>query len=173
MEQSYPDTGVWLVKDWYASLQARERAFVAVAVVAIVFASGWFGIWVPLDTSHKTAETRVDEWKRSLAELRPLRGQIQAAASGQPTNLNPNQSLIVIVDTSLRQRGLTNSVQRSQPTPSGTGIRVEFESAAFDDLVLWLGDLNRQYGLQVESANFSVASSESPGRVNSSVTLQR
>ncbi len=73
----------------------------------------------------------------------------------------------------LRQRSLTNSLQRSQPTPSGTGIRVEFEAVAFDDLVLWMGDLNRQYGLQVESANFSVASSESPGRVNSSVTLQR
>ena len=161
------------MKDWYASLEARERVFVAAATVALVFAVGWYGIWVPLDTSHQAAITRVDDWKQSLAELRPLRSQIQATASGQPANLNPNQSLIVIVDTSLRQRGLSNSVQRSQPTPSGTGIRVEFEAVAFDDLVLWLGDLNRQYGLQVESANFSVASSESPGRVNSSVTLQR
>ena len=161
------------MKDWYASLQPRERVFVALAVVAIALAGGWFGLWVPLDTNHGAAQARVDNWRQSLAELRPMRGQVQAAASGRPTNINPNQSRVVIVDTSLRQRGLTNSLQRSQPTPSGTGIRVEFEAAAFDDLVLWLGDLNRQYGLQVESANFSVAATDSPGRVNSSVTLQR
>ncbi|MDG2375164.1 MAG: type II secretion system protein GspM [Woeseiaceae bacterium] len=161
------------MKNWFASLEARERIFVAAAAGAIMFAAGWLGLWVPLDTSHRTAETRVVEWKLSLAELRSMRGQVQVTANGRPTNINPNQSLVVIVDNSLRQRSLTNSLQRSQPTPSGTGIRVEFEAVAFDDLVLWMGDLNRQYGLQVESANFSVASSESPGRVNSSVTLQR
>ena len=93
-------------------------------------------------------------------------------ANGQPATLVQNQSLIVIVDSSLRQRGLTHALQRSQPTPSGTGIRVEFEGAAFDDLMLWLGDIHLQYGLQVESGSFSVASSDSPGRVNSSITLQ-
>ncbi|MDP6993138.1 MAG: type II secretion system protein GspM [Woeseiaceae bacterium] len=161
------------MKNWIASLEARERIFVAAAAVSLLFAAGWFGLWIPLDTSHLTAEARVEDWKRSLVELRPMRGQVPVTANGRPTNINPNQSLVVIVDNSLRQRGLSNSLQRSQPTPSGTGIRVEFEGAAFDDLILWLDDLNRQYGLQVESANFSVASSESPGRVNSSVTLQR
>lgn len=161
------------MKNWFASLDSRERIFVGAGIVAVLLTGGWIGIWSPLVNAHQDASARVDDWKRSLAELRPMRSQIQAANSGRPTNINPNQSLIVIVDNSLRQRGLTNSVQRSQPTPSGTGIRVEFEAAAFDDLMLWLGDLNRQYGLQVESANFSVVSSDSPGRVNSSVTLQR
>ncbi len=155
------------------SLEARERMFVSVAIVVIAFALIWFGAWVPLDKGHKEAAIRVDAWTQSLAELRPMRSLVAAAASGQPTVTGQDQSLVVIVDTSIRQRGLTTSMQRSQPTPSGTGIRVEFESAAFDDLVLWLGDLHRQYGLQVESGSFSVAAGENPGRVNSSVTLQR
>jgi general secretion pathway protein M len=161
------------LKNWIATLDARERIFVAAAAVTLLFAAGWFGLWIPLDTSHRTAEARVEDWKRSLVELRPMRDQVPMTANVRPTNINPNQSLVVIVDNSLRQRGLSNSLQRSQPTPSGTGIRVEFEGVAFDDLILWLGDLNRQYDLQVESANFSVASRESLGRVNSSVTLQR
>ena len=161
------------MKNWFASLEARERIFVSAAAIAIFFAAGWFGLWVPLDSSHRTAEIRVEEWKSSLVEIRSMRGAVKVTTNGRPTNIDPNQSLVVIIDNSLRQRSLTNSLQRSQPTPSGTGIRLEFEAVAFDDLVLWLGDLNRQYGLQVESANFSVASSESPGRVNSSVTLQR
>ena len=161
------------MKNWYQSLESRERLLVAAAGVVILFAAFWFGLWVPLDSNHRAAQERVDTWKQSLSALRPMRGQVQATASGRQAAAGQNQSLVVIVDNSLRQRGLTNSLQRSQPTPSGTGIRVEFESAAFDDLMLWLGDLHRQYGLQVESGSFSPSSSDNPGRVNSSVTLQR
>ena len=161
------------MRQWFDGLEARERLFVMAAAGIIVFAALWFGLWVPLDRGHRDVSQRVEAWERSLAELRPMRSQIMASNQGQ-TNVNPsNQSLVVIVDNSLRQRGLTNALQRSQPTPSGTGIRVEFENAAFDDLMLWLGDLHRSYGLEMESGRFSVASSDSPGRVNSSVTLQR
>ena len=161
------------MKSWFMSLAARERIFVLGAIVFIVFAVAWFGIWVPLDSGQQTARERVETWQQGIAALRPLKGQVQASTSGRPVVTGQNQSLVVIIDNSLRQRGLYGSLQRSQPTPAGDGIRVEFESAAFDDLMLWLGDLHRQYGLQVESGSFSVASGESPGRVNSSVTLQR
>jgi len=155
------------------SLESRERIFVSVAIVFIVLAFGWVGIWTPLDTYQRETAERVATWQRSLASLRPMRGQVQATASGAPVITDQNQSLVVIVDNSLRQRGLYGSLQRSLPTPAGNGIRVEFESAAFDDLVLWLGDLNRQYGLKVETGSFTAASGTTPGRVNSSVTLER
>jgi general secretion pathway protein M len=161
------------MRAWLESLEARERLFLGAATFFIVFAAAWFGLWQPLDEGHRAAEERVDTWRQSLAQLRPMRGQVQAAAAGRTPAAGQNQSLVVIVDNSVRSRGLTNALQRSQPTPAGNGIRVEFENAAFDDLVLWLGDLHRQYGLQVESGSFSVASNDNPGRVNSSVTLQR
>ncbi len=161
------------MKNWFLTLDQRERAFVAVAILFVVLAAVWFGVWEPLDAGHKRAAENVATWQRSLAELRPMKGQVQASTNARPAAPGQNQSLVVIVDNSLRQRGLYGSLQRSQPTPAGNGIRVEFEGAAFDDLMLWLGDLHRQFGLRVQSGSFSVASSESPGRVNSSVTLER
>lgn len=155
------------------SLNARERVFVSTAVVFVILAIGWFGIWEPLDEGHKAAAGRVDTWQRSLAALRPMKDEIQDAGTRRPAVADRNHSLVVIVDNSLRQRGLYSALQRSQPTPAGNGIRVEFENAAFDDLMLWLGDLHRQYGLQIQSGSFSMASGASPGRVNSSVTLER
>ena len=161
------------MKNWFANLEPREQVLVSTAAVFVAFAIAWFGLWAPLDRNHADAELRVASWARSLSELRPMRGQIQMTTSGQPAVQGQNQSLVVIIDNSLRQRSLTPYLQRSQPTPSGTGIRVEFETAPFDDLMLWLGDLHRQYGLELESGSFSTSSSDSPGRVNSSVTLQR
>ena len=159
--------------NWFMNLEVRERIFVSIGVAFVVVALAWVLVWRPLDARHQAAAERVDTWRQSLADLRPLRGQIQATANATPANINPDQSLVVIVDNSLRQRGLYASLQRSQPTPAGNGIRVEFESAAFDDLMLWLGDLHRQYGLRVEAGSFSLASSSAPGRVNSTVTLER
>lgn len=159
--------------DWFDTLESRERIMVSVAAVFVVFAIFWFGLWVPLDSRHAATAQRVETWQSSLAALRPLKGQVQAAGNNQPVSTGSNQSLVVIVDNTLRQRGLYTALQRSQPTPGGNGIRIEFEGAAFDDLVLWLGDLHRLHGLIVQSGSFSVASGSSPGRVNSSVTLER
>ena len=93
------------MKDWLMSLEPRERLFIAVAAGFIVFAAAWFGLWQPLDQGHRVAAERVETWKQSLAQLRPMRGQVQAAASGQPAASGQNQSLVVIVDTSVRSRG--------------------------------------------------------------------
>ena len=161
------------MRSWFDSLDERERILVLTAALFIVFAVVWLGVWKPLDSGQKSAAARVDTWKISLAELQPLKGQIQASGSGGQIQAGQDLSLVVIIDNTLRQRGLYSALQRSQPTPAGNGIRVEFESAAFDDMMLWLGDVNRQYGLLVQSGSFSVASGESPGRVNSTLTLER
>ncbi len=159
------------MREWFDSLQARERLFVITAAVFLAFAILYIGLWMPLDRGQKSLSLSVDIWKTALAELRPLKGQLQGAGQGQTQTAGRNQSLVVIIDNTLRERGLYSALQRSQPT-TGNGIRVEFENVAFDDLVLWLGDLSTSYGLQVQSGSFSNPR-DSEGRVNSTLTLKR
>ena len=94
-------------------------------------------------------------------------GQTQSA----PVNVS-QQSPIIIVDQTLRSRGLEQYRQRSQPTASN-GIRIEFENVAFDELVLWLGDLSDQYAMHVQSGSFGRTSQVGPGRINATLTLER
>jgi len=157
------------MRDWFDSLQSRERLFVIMAAAFLAFAILYLGVWMPLDRGQKSLALSVNNWKTALSELRPLVGQLQVGGSGQATD--PNQSLVVIIDNTLRERGLYDALQRSQPTASN-GIRVEFENVAFDDLVVWLGDLSSKFGLQVQSGSFSNPR-DSEGRVNSTLTLER
>jgi general secretion pathway protein M len=159
------------VRDWFDSLQVRERLFVATAAVFLAFAVLYLGIWMPLDRSQKSLSLSVTTWKTALAELRPLKSQLQGTGTGQTQSAGRNQSLVVIIDNTLREHGLYSALQRSQPT-AGNGIRVEFENVAFDDLILWLGDLSNKYGLQIQSGSFSNPR-DSKGRVNSTLTLER
>jgi general secretion pathway protein M len=159
------------MRDWFESLEARERLFVVAGAVVVSIALLWGLLWVPLDKGHRDAQQRVTTWERSLAELRPRatlprpqNGSRAAAGAGGA------QSPVVVVDSTLRSHGL-GQPKRSQPTPNG--MRVEFENVAFDKLVVWLGDLSSQYGMEVQAGSLSPATPASPGRVDATLTLER
>ena len=159
------------MKDWFESLEPRERLFVGLGAGIVVIAVFWGLIWLPLDRGHTELRESVSTWQRSLAELRPLAAMpLPEQGARQRPDLAANQSPVVIVDTTLRTRSL-GQPKRSQPTPNG--IRVEFENVPFDDLVLWLGDLSSQYAMEVQSGSLSTAAQSSPGRINATLTIER
>ena len=161
------------MKDWFDSLAAREKLFVAVGAVIVVFSLLYGVAWAPLDKKHTALKADVDAWQQSLADLRPLRAR--ASAPGQPRSTlaaGAQQSPIIIVDQTLSSRGLDRYRRRSQPTTSN-GIRVEFENVAFDELVLWLGELNDRYAMHVQAGSFSTGPQIAAGRINATITLER
>ncbi len=161
------------MKDWFTELEQREQIFVAGGALVVLIAIFYVFVWEPLDTGQKTLSAGVTTWERSLAELKPLIGLQSTASGSAPVVSNAaQQTPVVIVDQTLRARGLDRALKRSQPTTSN-GIRVEFDNVAFDDLVLWLGDLSSQYNMQVTSGSMSNTSQSAPGRINATFTLER
>ena len=160
------------MRDWFESLESRERLFVSIGALIVIVALAYGFIWAPLDKNHESIAISVGDWQRSLDELGPLKGLVQnRAQSGNPATAN-RQAPIIVVDQTLRSRGLEQFRRRSQPT-SSNGIRVEFENVAFDDLVLWLGDLSDQYSMHVQAGSLSKGSQSGPGRINATLTLER
>ena len=160
------------MKDWFYSLEDRERLFVSIGALIVVVALIYGFAWVPLDKKHTEATASVSDWQRSLAELQPLRGAITQSSRGSSPGNASQRSPIIIVDQTLRSRGLEQYRKRSQPT-SSNGIRVEFENVAFDELVIWLGDLSEQYQMTVQAGSLSAGNRSGPGRVNATLTLER
>lgn len=161
------------MKNWFDGLESREQLFVSLGAVVVVIALFYGFVWAPLDRNHESMAASVNDWQRSLAELAPLKGMAQAGGSStKPTGSANQQAPIIIVDQTLRSRQLEQFRRRSQPT-SSNGIRVEFENVAFDDLVLWLGDLSDQYSMHVQAGSLSKGSQSGPGRINATLTLER
>ena len=162
------------MKDWFDNLESREQVFVASGAFVVIIGLIYALLWMPLDKSHDRVQQSVADWERSLAELGPLRS-LAASGGGEQTprgQVDSGQAPIIIVDQTLRSRGLERYRRRSQPTTSN-GIRVELESVPFNELVLWLGDLGQQYGLQVQAGSLTAIQQAGPGRVNASLTLER
>lgn len=159
------------MKDWFLGLETRERLFVGVGGIVVLLIIVYGVLWLPFDRAHRNLAASVDNWQRSLAELRAVAATVDPAAEAGSARRPGAQSPVVIVDQTLRQRGLAVTVKRQQPTPNG--IRLEFENVAFDQLVLWLGELEQQYGMEVQAGSLSLASRAGPGRINASLTLER
>ena len=160
------------MNDWFASLEQREQRFVLIGAAAVVLALLYVGIWAPLTNNHSAVRVDVDTWQQSLSELKSLRPRLAAQSDGLPRSENSGRTPIIIVDQTLRNRGLDRFRTRSQPV-SGNGIRVEFENVAFDELVVWLGDMSAQHGMHVQAGTFSGGNQTGSGRVNATLTLER
>lgn len=160
------------MKDWLDSLEARERMFVIGGAVIVTVALLFGLVWAPLERGYQSRQESVEQWAQSVRDLAPLKARAATGSPAVPSSRPSNQTPVVIIDQTLRSRGLDQSLRRSQPV-SSTGIRVEFENVAFDELVLWLGDLSRDHSMDVQAGSFSTPPRAAPGRVNATLTLER
>jgi general secretion pathway protein M len=161
------------MNDWFQSLEARERVFVSVGAIVIAVALLYGLAFAPLQQKHSQLQADVANWQRSLAELDSLKSAASDSDAGTAApQLGSQLSPIIVVDQTLRSRGLDQYRKRSQPTTSN-GIRVEFENIAFDELIVWLGELSAQYAMHVQAGSFGTSSLVGPGRVNATLTLER
>lgn len=159
------------MKDWFNSLAPRERTMVSVAAAVILLALVYVAAWSPLNSGVARLQQSVDEqralkqWmQQAAAEANRLR------AGAGPGGAGDHRSLLAVVDQTSKQSQLAPAVKRIEPDGQEL-VRVSLEQASFDDLVLWLGALQRTSGVSV--ADVSIDRQADSGHVNARLTLKR
>ncbi|HZX24367.1 MAG TPA: type II secretion system protein M [Woeseiaceae bacterium] len=158
------------MKDWFRDLAPREQMLVALAGALTIVVVIYLAVWLPLDRANDRLENQVASQRELVTDLRQLRGRLPSPSGGGAASAPGGQSLVVVVDSTVRQRGLGTTLKRSRPL-DGDSIQVSFENVAFDALVEWLGQLGSQHGIEIGSASFS--NRAEPGRVDATLTLER
>jgi len=79
-----------------------------------------------------------------------------------------NQSLLALVDRTVKQAGLARALKRVEPEGSDK-VKVRLEQAGFDAMIGWLESLQLRYSIRVE--NISIDAQDNPGSVNVRLTL--
>lgn len=155
------------MKSWFSQFNQREQLSLLVLGVALGLYLLYMLVWSPLagqrdrleDQNRGVAASlqRVDVMVSEVLQLRAEEGSSTGGASRNLTSLI-NQSTA----------RLQLAVTRLQPNSRGE-IQVRFESAAFDDLLQWLHEMESGEGLLVREASITQAGSS--GRVNATVRL--
>lgn len=159
------------MKEWFNALAPRERVMVSVAAAFIVLALIYAAAWSPLSSSVTRLDQSVEEqqalkqWmQQSAAEVNRLRNAAGSAGAAD------HRSLLAVVDQTSKQSQLAPAVKRIEPDGQEL-VRITLEQASFDDLMTWLGSLQRNFGVSV--ADVSIDRQADSGRVNVRLTLQR
>jgi len=159
------------LKDWFYSLQPRERTLVLCGGAALVLFAIYFFALAPFYSAVNSRAERVAKKQGDIAWMRSVGGEVLALSASSTSAAAPsNESLVVLIDRSARECGLGSSL--TGQTPNGeNGIRVRLEQAEFDKLVVCLGGLQQSHGVTIESAN--IDRTAKPGFVNASLVLTR
>ncbi len=149
--------------EWYASLAERERKTLLyggiVAAALLVFGGAW-----KLGAAVDAAEARIESKRADLAWMQAVAPRLRSMPVG-----STDESLPLLVDRTAREAGLAEALSGSDPAGQGA-LRVRLQGASFDAMVVWLGRLQQDRGVVVESA--SLDAGESEGLVNASLVLR-
>lgn len=162
------------MKAWFASLDPRERNALIFGGALLILILAYVLLWQPFSARAARLEQAVQEqrtlklWMQSAAlEAQRLR------ATQVPASMRAGmggQSLLAVVDQAARKDRLGVALKRIEP--EGTSIvRVWFEQAIFDDVLLWLGNLQNTYGVRITSISIDHQGG-SAGSVNARVELE-
>ncbi|MEJ2179219.1 MAG: type II secretion system protein M [Gammaproteobacteria bacterium] len=161
------------MKDWYESLDVRERRILFAGAAVLVVALLYLLAWEPLvnkisvlEKSNQENQKLLSWMEQSAVEAKQLQAKLKSSgASGR----SKGQSLLGTIDRTAKTNKLAKSVKRVQPDGQ-TKARVWLENVSFDSMVSWLEKLQRQQGIRIVTS--VIEKQDEPGLVNARLVLE-
>lgn len=148
----------------FDSLSERDQRTLkiggAIAALLLVY------VIIQLDSSVSSAHKRLAKKQADLTWMRD-NGPELAGLGALHTNAGGGESLLVVVDRSARESGL--SVTGSDPAGPGA-LNIRLQKVPFNSVIAWVGRLGQTNGIRVDNASIETAGS--PGLVNASFVLR-
>lgn len=150
---------------WQA-LSLRDRRALAALAAALVVVLFWLAVVAPTLRFAERSRAELATAREDLGWMQANANKVRRAMAQGAGHLEPGQSLLSAVNSSAQQAGL--NLQRFEPDGERR-VRVTLENAVFTDVMRWIVEVERRYGLQVEHFNAEVQAQ--PGIVNIRLTL--
>ena len=161
------------MKEWWDSLQPKERRIVTIGAVIATIAILYLAAWLPIVESRDNKKMRVENKRETLVWMSKKKQEVDHLKRINPNLFNQatdKRSLLAIVDTGAKQMGIRSSITRI--TPKGDEqVQITLEDMVFDRLIVLLGELNRRNHILVTGT--SLTKSDQIGKVTGKITLSK
>lgn len=156
------------IKQYLEQLNERERRMVYAAAVALALYLPWQLLWVPFSNAVRNAAERVEMQEQDLLWMRDKLAEVrQLSSMGSAGTKAPGQSIYGVVESTAQQKfGADIRIQQE----GAGGVRVVLRNAAFDELMLWLDDLQARYKANI--AELKIDRESAAGRVSASILIE-
>ena len=144
-----------LVKNYWQSLEPRERLVLLAGAIFLVVILFYSQLWRPLQKSLDFMENSVRNmrvnavWVEQRSQELKRGGQISATGPKRGSD----QSLMAIVEQTASQAGVQDAIQQIVPDQTTGEVRVLLEGVQFNQWVLWVDNLYKNYGVDITQLN--------------------
>jgi general secretion pathway protein M len=155
-----------LIQFW-RSRAPRERFVLAAGLTLLMLALGIAYGWLPM-------QREVTQLRQALPQLRVQARQLQQDAQEvarfkmQPAVTREAGSLVLAVEQRALATGLRERIESITPQDA-SHVRVVLPQVAFDAWISWLGELQTNHGVRVESAH--IGATDDSGMVSVDAVL--
>jgi len=158
------------MKDWWETLNARERALVAGGTLLALALLVYVLFWEPFQAEGHRLRRGVAELRADLAWMQQAAREIKRLdGAGEARPVDDGRSLLTLVDQTARAAGLGNALKRIAPQGVDQ-LSAQLDAVDFNRLIAWLGELERDHFIAI--VNLSVDRASVAGRVNARVIVR-
>ena len=159
------------MKEWFDSLQERERIYIFAGAAALVLILLYAIVWAPISNSTSSSRETVGRMRADVQWMQAAAEQIKKLnPTGATRKAKSNRSLLAVVDQEIQAAGLKNALQRMEPDGT-TSVKIWINKGGFDAVISTLGKLEKEQGISVTTASINPADTD--GLVDARITLTR
>lgn len=141
------------MKEWWHSLPQREQRILLGGAGVVTLLMLYALVWDPYQTEMSRLQEAVTAKRVDLQTMQQAAAEIEALRrAGAGGHLPAGQSVMGIVDSSAKQFNVGAGIKRIQPEGE-RAVKVWGEQLAFNDLIRWLDDLQKRYGIVIHTIN--------------------
>lgn len=158
-----------LTQKWQL-LSQNEQRLILTGSILILIISVYFYIWKPYQLRITNYQQKVQTLQTDLLWLKQIKKQIQhlKPQNSNVSQVESNQSLINIIDKSIKKNKLSDKLEVLKKTGSNK-VLISFKMIEFDALIKWLIKTTKKSGVIIQSAD--IQKSDSRGLVFARLTL--
>ncbi len=155
------------IRQYLDQLNERERRMVYAAAIALLVFLPYQLAWVPFTSSITDLKEKVQQQEQDLVWMQNSATELKQLARNTKSKTAGSNSLYGVIENTARQK-FGNDIRVEQE--SKNGIRVRIKETGFDDMLLWLDDL--QYRHKVYVKEFKVDRETGVGRVSVNILIE-
>lgn len=157
------------MKQWFSTLNSRERRILISGFIVLLIMLTYLLIWEPLVSESASLRTSVEAQQKTYAWMQQAAQEVRKLSVHSGNAKKPAGSLLGTINSTAKP-ALNGAILKRVEEDRQQGVRVWIEQVAFDELVLWLGQLQEKHGIRVSSLVSERHGKD--GRVNARLILQ-
>jgi type II secretory pathway component PulM len=155
------------IKAQLEHLNDRERIMVYAAAIALAVFIPYQFIWAPIMNTVEDQREKVEKQERDLVWMQSHLEQVRQLSTSSTDTASTGQALYGVVEKTARQKfGADIRVQQE----GKNGIRIQIKNSGFDDVMIWLDDLQFRHKIFVK--DFKIDTEKGVGRVRASILVE-